>query len=255
VIHSSKIAHHLWGGTPKYECDVTSGTDPGCCKTIDGGGVGCNAGVCCNSVGGPCAGDGDCCAGNVCSNNFCAIDTGQGYCTENSQCISQICGGNNACTCDLAYTDVGGAWWECCSSGTFDAFGVYECVPNNGSFDAGCAAGGSGTCDSLTQVCDPNFGTDGTCKISNTGSAYEPCDPSIPSQCGTGVAGFFLSCSSTGTCCNAIGSNCLYDADCCVYSSCSTNNGQTGSCLGTSGADCTNSDQCLHNDCTSGHCT
>ncbi len=218
-------------GSPNHECNGDPQHDPGCCETISGLEVGCNGGICCNNAGGNCSVDTDCCNGNVCSNGKCAIDANQGVCTTGSDCLSTLCS-SGTCLCDALGTNVIGNWWECCSA---DCGGGQNCV-HNSTFDAGCI--NNSPCSSLTQICDTNVHA---CKITSSGSAYEPCSPTTPNQCTTHP--ITLTCQSNGACCNTQGGPCATNQDCCPGSSC--NNSGTCEYHGTEFYSCTGSSQCL----------
>lgn len=238
-------------GSPLPEC--TGSSD--CCKTSAGGTIGCSSGVCCNGAGDPCVSQNDCCQGNVCSNGACAIDDKEGYCAtngSNSKCLSTICdGGITTCICLGIGGSVGGSWWECCSGTEVSG----SCSVNRFLGDGGCTPYTSTGCDTISQVCDPVQHS--TCRITNTGSAYETCSQN--SDCAQWPyidAGYTMSCSTAqpGQCCNAIDAGCFTDKDCCVYKSCTAIGGNAGVCKMVARASCHDTTQCLYGTCSSGSC-
>jgi len=218
--------------------------DPECAPTGDGGAIGCNGQICCNSFQTPdvltaCDTNDDCCSGNVCINGSCFIVDGEGDCAyTNFACASGVCGSINTCSC-ISDNETATDALQCCS-GELNDQGV--CAANT-------TLGGTCTSDtdcSSTQNCDPDGGV---CRITSAGSAVEPC---AGNDCTTWPAP--LTCQFWGQCCNDPIGPCTTDSDCCIGSVCSSwPNGGAGVCKGHNGNGCTSDDQCLFG-CNGSNC-
>ncbi len=240
-------------GSPERKCSGSGLGDPDCTPTVDGGSVGCNGTICCNSFqssDGPalaaCATDHDCCSGNICLNGLCEIDDGEGYCANyGPACASGDCNASGACTClgDGAQTTNP---LDCCSANLADD-GV--CTSNT-TLDQPCAD--ASDCNAF-QICDPDGGPTPdtlTCKLTSFGSAVEPC--LTREDCASWPVP--LTCQNWGKCCNQPPDPCLSDTDCCVGSVCdSWPQPGLGACKGHNGNPCTSDDDCLFG-CNNGGC-